>query len=83
VAIELGAPADELPDPGRALADEHIYRRGVAQTDTSDQRVAGVSRWRVERIEDGGYAALSPPGGAVVDIHLRHHGHVQPGLAEV
>ena len=83
VPVELGTPAHQLPYPCRPLGDQHLDRRRIAQPDPGDQRVLGVCRRRVERVEHRGDTPLRPPGRTVVDVHLGHHGDVQSGLAQV
>lgn len=83
VTIELGADPDQLTEPGRALLDQHPDRRRVAQPHPGDLGVPGMSRRGVGRVEDGGDAALRPPGRAVVDVDLGYHRDVQTRLPQV
>ncbi len=83
VAVELGAPADQLPDPRRALLDQHLHGLRVAEPDPGDLGVVGVRLGGVQRVEDPGDPALRPAGGAVVDVDLGDHRDVQAELAQV
>ena len=83
VAVEGGAPADQLAQPRRPLGDQHPDGRRVAQADAGDLGVAGVRRRGVGRGEHGGDAALRPAGRAVVDLDLGDDGDRQPRRAGV
>jgi hypothetical protein len=83
VAVEGGAPVDELVQPRRPLGDQGLHRVGLAQPDTGHLGVARVRVGGVGRVEHGGDAPLRPAGGAVVDPHLGHDGDRQarrPGV---
>ena len=58
VAVELGAPADQLADPGRALARPAPDRGRVAQPDPGDQ---GVARRARPGVSSGSSTAAMPP----------------------
>ncbi len=83
VAVERGTQLDEISYPSGTFLDQHVDRRGVAEADAGHDCVLGMRRGCVERIQDRGDAALGPSGRPVVDVHLRHHGDVQAGLAQV
>ncbi len=78
VAVEDGAEADQLVDPGRALVDEHPHRVLVAHPDAGGQRVGQVEVGRVGvAAEHRGHPALGPPGGGLLEVALGQHADPQ------
>ena len=64
--IEAGAPADQLLDPPRGLADHPLHDLGIAERAAGLERVGHVVLEAIFRIDHAGDAALGK--GAVGDL---------------
>src|SRR4029079_2596985 len=65
VAIERGAPGDQLADVARAFVHEDLDRIAVAEAGAGFERVREVQRGRVVRAERRGHTALGVAGVAL------------------
>jgi hypothetical protein len=70
VGVEAGPGLDETPHGGGALGHERTDGLLVAQARSGDEGVVEVLVGGVALAERGGYAALGPAGGAVVEPGL-------------
>ena len=75
--VELGAPADQLVDLLRRLADDHLDDLAVAQAGAGDERVLDVVLEAVLRRQHAGDAALGVGAVALLDAVLGDDEHVE------
>ena len=75
IAVELGAPLDQLAHVPWTVADEHPHRRVVTQAIAGCNGVGGVQLRRVVVAHGRGNAALRVSGVAFPGLRLGQHQH--------
>ena len=70
--IEVGAPLDQLTDPDRCLADDHLDDLGIAEPLAGSQGVGDVVVEAIFGVEDPGDPALGVLAVALADLVLGH-----------
>jgi hypothetical protein len=65
IEVELDAALAQVPHHRRRLGDEGLDSGGATEAAPGGERVGGVLRGRVARLQRGGEAALRPIAGAL------------------